>query len=363
MADAQEVQKLSHGKDQMAEMMGNERIQKVGKRIVEHLAEGSPTKSSHGRKLQEKLEDMGINSKEDLHRIADNSEGVQRATEDLQFGNNTVLYTTAVTSFVEKELRSELVSADVIKDLQLPSGADDIDVVKGSNRDAATAVSSDGSVTLESSDYGSKNIQTDLYGSREVVTLELMQVTTIDVMADLLEELGRSIALKMDDTIQSEFQDATDPTGTYGDNSNYNYLGSGTTITYDNLVAGIHSAKENNANPTDIVAGPGIMSSLEQDDEFSDAAQFASSPENFVPQTMRFRDLMVHESSNVATDSLFIVDRNQTGYFVEGGPVETFDARVNDKAAFEILALKRFGTGLARPAAIYGIHQDEATPT
>lgn len=357
-----EVDQVSYDKQAMAEMMGNERVQKLGKRIVEQVVDGR-TSNPHARKVREKLEEAGITEKEDLHRIADNSTGAQRASEDLQFGNNTVLYTTAVTSFVEKELRSELVSNDVVKDLQLPDGADDIDVVKGQNRDAATAVSNDGTVTLESEDYGSKNIQTDLYGSREVITLELMQVTSIDVMADLLEELGRSIALKMDDIIESELQDATDPTGTYGDKSNYNYLGSSTTITYDNLVAGIHSAKGNKMNPTDIVAGPGIMSNLEQNDEFSDAAQFASSPDNFVPQTMRFRDLMVHESSNISTDSLFIVDRNQLGYFVEGGPVETFDARVNNKAAFEILAVKRFGTGFDRPKAVYGIHQNEDKPT
>lgn len=358
----QEVEQLDMGENALAEFMGNERIKKLGKRLVENLAEGQAVKDDHAKKLQEKFSERGIESKEDLYQIAENSDAT-RVAEDLQFGNNSVLYTTAVASFVEKELRSELVSMDVIKSLTLPEGADSIKIPKGNNM-TASAVSSDGSVSLSSTDYGSKKVTTDLYGARDIVTHELLQVTTIDVIADRLEEIGRSIALKQDDVIQSELQDATDPTGDYGDLSNYNYLGSGTTISYDDLVSAIHSAKGLKMNPTDIIAGVGIMSSLEQDDEFSDAAQFASTPEgDFVPKTMTFRDLKIHESKNIADDSLFIVDRNKLGYFVEGQGVETWDQRVNGKAAFEILGVKRFGVGIARPKAVYGLHQDEATPS
>lgn len=347
----------------LADMMGNEKIQKLGKRMVEGLAQGQDVKNPHARRLQEKFRENDIRSKEDLYQLAE-SNGTMQVAEDLQFGNNSVLYTTAVSSFVEKELRSELVSMDVIKELTIPSGADSIKIPKGNNLAAAAAVSNDGSISDNSQDYGSDTLTTDLYGQRVVFTQELLGVTNIDVMADQLEEIGRSIALKQDDVIQSELQDVTDPTGTYGDNTNYNYLGSSTSITYDDLVKAIHDAKGNNANPTDIVAGTGIMGDLESNDEFSDAAQFASTPEgDFVPRTMTFRDLRVHESSNVATDSLFIVDRNKLGYFGQGGDVQTWDSRINGKAAFEVLGVKRFGIKIQRPQAVYGIHQNEATPT
>ena len=340
-------------KSALEQMMGQENVELLGKRIIEGVLEQNPSNEA-AQKIKENLKQKDITSKEDF----------ERKKEDLQFGNNSVMYTAAVASFIEKELRSELVSMDVIKTLNVPEGADSIKIPKGNNLAAASAVSSDGSIADNSEDYGSDKIQTDLYGQRSVFTHELLQVTNLDVMADQLEEIGRSIALKEDDVIQAELQDVTDPTGTYGDNSNYNYLGSGSYITYDDLIAGIHSAKENKANPTDIVAGTAIMSKLEQDDEFSDAAQFASTPDgDFVPKVMTFRDLRVHESSNVAADSLFIIDRNKLGYFAEGDGVETWDARINGKAAFEVLGVKRFGIKIQRPKAVFGIHQDEATPT
>ena len=352
----QEAEKVASTASTLESMMGQELVEQLGRKLVEGAIKNNPS-DKHAKQLKEKLEDKGITTVEDL-------ENVETSKEDLQFGNNSVLYTTAVASFVEKELRSELVSMDVIKTLNVPDGADSIKIPKGNNLAAASAVSADGSISDGSEDYGSDEIQTDLYGQRTVFTHELLDVTNIDVMADQLEEIGRSIALKQDDIIQAELQDVTDPTGTYGDNSNYNYLGSGTTITYDNLVAGIHDAKGNKANPTDIVAGTAIMSALEQDDEFSDAAQYASTPDgDFVPKTMTFRDLRVHESSNVAADSLFIIDRNKLGYFAESDGVQTWDSRINGKAAFEVLGVKRFGIKVQRPQAVYGIHQNEDKPT
>lgn len=358
-----EVKKLSMDESELSVMLGNRRIRRWGRKLVEALVDGQPTSNKHAKRMREKFREAGITSKESLYKIADNTPGAYRAAEDLQFGNNSVLYTTAVASFIEKELRSELISRDVIKTLQLQPGRDDIDIPKGNNK-TATAVSDDGSVSLDSYDYGSKNIQTDLYGVRDIITHELMQVTNVDLIADNLEEIGRAIAKKEDDLIQSELQDATDPTGSYGDNSNYNYLGSATSITFDNLIAGIHSAKGNKMDPTDIVAGVGVMSQLEQNDEFSDAMQYASRPSgDYIPETMTFRSLTVHESKQVADDSLFIVDRNRLGYFVEGSGVDMWDDRINGKAAFEVIGVKRFGVGLSLPTAVYGIHQKEDKPT
>ena len=352
----QEAEKVASTRSTLESMMGQDLVEQLGKKLVEGAIKHNPS-DKHAKQLKEKLADKGITTVEDLRNV-------ETAKEDLQFGDNSVLYTTAVASFVEKELRSELVSMDVIKTLTVPDGADSIKIPKGNNLAAASAVSDDGSISDGSDDYGTEKIQTDLYGQRTVFTHELLDVTNIDVMADQLEEIGRSIALKQDDVIQAELQDVTDPTGTYGDNSNYDYLSDGTNISYDDLIAAIHDAKANNANPTDIIAGPGIMSDLEQDDKFADAAQYASTPDgDFVPKVMTFRDLRIHESSNVAADSLFIVDRNKLGYFAEGDGVQTWDSRINGKAAFEVLGVKRFGIAIQRPKAVYGIHQDEDEPT
>lgn len=329
-----------------AEIMGNDRINALGKTICEGIVEGQDTENEFGDELKEILDEEGVTSK-----------------EDLQFGNNSVLYTTAVAGFVEKELRSELVTKGVIKKLNLPDGADKIDVPKGSNL-SASQVSSDGSISTSGSDYGSKTISTDLYGAEEQITHELLQTTNIDVIADRLEEIGRSLAKKADSLILTELQDATDPTSGYGDNSNYNYLTSSTYLSYDALVKGIHDARANKMQPTDIIVGTGAMKNLESDSDFKTAASYATTESgDIINKTATFRGLNVHESSAVAANSTFIVDRNKFGYFVEGSDVETWDDRVSGKAAFEILGVKRMGAGLARPKAVYGIHGDEAKPT
>lgn len=329
-----------------SEILGNDRVKKLGKTICEGIVEGQDTENEFGDEIKEIMDDEGVTSK-----------------EDLQFGDNSALYATAVAGFVEKELRSELVSKGIIKKLNLPDGADKIDVPKGSNL-TASAVSSDGSITTSGSDYGSATISTDLYGTEEQFTHELLQVTNIDVIADRLEEIGRSLAKKEDDLILSELQDATDPTSSYSPSDNHNYLGSDNYVGYDELVEAIHDAKGNKMQPTDIIVGTTVMKKLEQDSDFKKAASYATSEGgDIINRTMTFRGLNVHESSNVSGDSLFIVDRDKLGYFVEGSDVETWDDRINGKAAFEVLGVKRFGVGIARVNAVYGLHQDEATPT
>lgn len=348
--------------DAAVQMMGQDRIEKIGQIMLEQVVETDRYSNPGAQKLAEALRGQGIRNREDLYR---KQQELNSQAEDLQFGNNSTLYTTAVTSFVSKELRSALVTRELINELQLQQGQDSIKVPKGTNK-TATQVSNDGTVSDDSNDYGTKSISTDLWGVRDVFTLELGQVSNIDVMADQLEELGRAIALKIDDQILAELQDATDPTGTYGDNGNYNYLGSSTTITHDNLVQEYNNSIANKMTPTDIVAGTGITGDLMANDEFSDHMNFdntASPAGDLITPIGSILNATFHVSANVSADSLFFVDRNRLGYFVEGGPVQTFDARINSKAAFEVMAVKRFGVGLDRPNAVYQIAQNEATPT
>lgn len=350
--------------DQNPSVMPQENIARIGRVIVEQVVDSNRTYQREAlRRMKEKFAEMGIRNKHDLKRaVAENTR-----TEDLQFGNNTVLYTTAVASFVEKALRDPLFARQVTKSLTLQPGSDSTKVPKGTNKSAAQTVNNDGTVNQDSNDYGSSTVQTDLYGTRDTVTLELLQSTQIDVIADQLEEIGRSINLKMDDLILTELNDATDPTGSYGDNSNYNYLGSGDSdISYDNLVNAIHSAKGNSMEPTHILASPDVMGNLETNSDFKTAAAYTSTTGQtgeIVQPTMTFRGLPVLESGNVDSDRLYIVDANRLGYFIDGGPVQTFDLQVNNKAAFEVMGVKRFGVQLARPKAVYKVEEAADTPT
>lgn len=284
--------------------------------------------------------------------------------EDLQKADSTSLYTTVIAGFIEKALRPELIAEGVVKKLGLNlHGADSIKVPLGEAL-TAVAVGADGTVTASDIDYGGKSITVDWIGARTTIVHQLLQVSAFDLIADKLEEIGFAIGKKIDLDILAELHKATTKgDAEYGDNSNYSYLGATTYVSYDSLVDAMTAFEANYGKPTHLIVTPTDKARIFKDDDIISCLAFGTTPSGeILPQVRTLFDMKLITSNQQTADALTMVQADKLGYYVDASPVESWDARLPNKIAFEVIGAKCYGVGIPRPKYAYTIHQNEAEP-
>jgi len=348
-----------------------EKISELGRKMVEDAAEKRGKSEAadkvlehfenevlNPQKVEESVGEAGITSKEDF----------QTVTEDLQFGNNSALYSTQIADFIEREFRPRLVAEGIIKTINVNQGYDSIKVPKQPDLQNASTVADDGTLTDDSADYTSLTISTDFIGLRSTMTVELLRQANVDLLEDQLRQISFAISKKVDADIIAEMDAATTPTnGTYGDNSNYLYLGTGNDVTYDDMVTAYYDMVANNAEPAMFLCSPNFAKELFNDADVKDAVAFGTQPSgedaDVVPRIQSFLGKPVMVSSQVGAERGYWIDRERIGYLVNKTGIETMDQQLDNKAAFEVKAVKGFGVGITKPQALYKIEQQADTPT
>lgn len=285
--------------------------------------------------------------------------------EDLKKADNTALYTTVIASFIEKALRPTLVAEGVIKKVGLNlRGADSIKIPKGEAL-TATSVGTDGAVGASEVDYGSLTITVDWIGALTTIVHQLLQVSAFDLVADKLEEIGFAIAKKIDTDLVAEILAATTKDdSTYGDNGNYYYLGSSTYIDYDKLVTGMTNFEANEGTPTHLIVHPTDKARILQDADVSSALTFGTTPSGeILPQVRTIFDMKLLTTTQQTAGKITMVQADKLGYYIDASPVETWDGRIPNKIAFEVIGAKCYGVGIPRPKYAYTIHQNADEPS
>lgn len=287
-----------------------------------------------------------------------------KVQEDLKLADNTALYTTAVAGFIEKAFRPELVIGKYIKNLSLNlRGNNSIKIPKGVNL-TASAVATDGTVTASDQDLGSLTITLGWIGVRTTIVHQLLQVANVDLIADKLEEIGWALGYKYDYDVFAEIVKAgTKDDATYGDNSNYKYMGASTTISFAGLTEAFKIAGDLYAKPKTMFVNPTGWYNMVNETDIKAAIKWAMGPQGEIPTVQKLwgtTDLIV--SPMVPANKMILSDQ-RLGYVVDGGPVQTWDGRIDTKVAFEILGVKAYGVGIVRPTAVTVIHENGAEPS
>jgi len=283
----------------------------------------------------------------------------------LQKGNNTGVYTTAMASFIEKAFRPKLIAEGLIKSLPLDmKGHDSLKLPKGVNL-TAEAIGSDGTVTADDQNYGSITITVDWVGCQTSLTHQLQSVGAVDLLTDKLEEIGAAISRKVDTDILAEMIKAfTKDDATYGDNSNYSYLGSGSYVDYAALVDAINAHEDLYGEPDTIVVNPTDKARILKDTDIKAAMAFATTPEGkMLPSTLELFGLKLVSTPQMTAGKIALVDSKKLGYFIDATPIETWDGRLQTTIAFEVIGAKAYGVGITRPEAVYGIHENADEPS
>lgn len=349
-----------------------EKVAELGRKLVEKSVEHRENVEK-AEKWASTFEETFLEEGQKLETKEDLRNFESKVKEDLQFGNNSALYTTAIADFIEREFQPTLVAASAIKTIQLPEqGKDSIKIPKQPDLQVASTVADDGTLTDDSADYTQLKIQTDFIGLGTPITIELLRNANIDVLEDQLRQIVNAIENKVDQDIITEMEAAsTKGDATYGDNSNYNYLGSGTFVDdtggYDAVIKSYYDMRANNANPDMFIASPEFMGRLATNDKMSDALAFgtvsASGDEaNVVPAIQAILGKPAVVADQMTATRGHWVDSERLGYLVEKTGVETMDQQLDGKAAFEVKALKGFGVGITKPQAVFSIIEDTAEP-
>ena len=272
-------------------------------------------------------------------------------SEDLTSGNNTVLYTTAVSSTVDEAVRPELLASGVIKKLDM-TNAKGINSVKIPTNSLPTVsdLTENTDVSYNTNNYSTTTITAGWKATATKVSQELITYSNIDILADQVRLMGYALSKQIDSDIISAINTAT-PT----DNSNSNYQATGgasTRIDYDNFVKGIELVETNNAKPTAALLHPADWSALMKDTDFKQALAFGTTTNSALPRIQEAFGLQLLVSSQVTSGSTYFVDGKRAGYFVDFTPVITYDGRINSQLAFEVISAKAYGVSITQSETV-----------
>jgi len=319
-------------------------VKEIGKRIVEKL---------NSDKMRPATKKKWSNVRETLNRKR------EAITDD------TDLYTTAIAEFVEAAYRPKLLAQDVINSINLPmEGTDSIQIPFENLMAEASAVNSNGTLAEETTEYGSETVNISYVGHRTSFTQQLLDKANIDLLARRLSQIGDAIGRKVDTDIIAELKAVTNPIDThYGDNSNYNYLGSATTASWSDLIDTIKGVKANYGAPDTILMGNNLWAQIHKDPDVKDALQFGTGPASELEQVQKFFGMDLLTSTQIPTDAAFFVDSNRLGYFVDGTGIKNYDGRVSNTVKQEVLGIKGYGVRVTLPKAVYRLEQSKDKPT
>lgn len=318
--------------------------------------------SKFKREQVEKVGQIAVEGMLDNPKYKALCEKLKISKEDLT--NSTPLYTSVMAAFIEKKMRPDLVAAGLIKTISNFS-------TKGQNamivplRDAlitASDLGQTGALTNDTGSYGTTTITLTYKYASNQMTHEILKFANADLIAEEMGEIGDALGRKIDSDIIAALKVATASTNT---NSNYHNTGSATTITYDHLVDGTQSAKALYAKPEVLLLNPTMLGRILKLDEFSGGTSITGSlvfkgddGTNFpIPKSVL--GLRVIESTQVDKDDVYFVDTKRTGYLVKAGDIETFDGRVSNYLAFEIIGALNYGVTIVQPKSVYRIAQLE----
>lgn len=312
-----------------------------------------------GKVCWEALEQRG--RLEDVKKkITERAKNSGISTEALTFDNNPALYTTAVASFVEKRLRPDLVAAGVVRkitDFRM-KGLNSVKVPLRSALISAADLPDNGSISYDNGTYGSQTITLGWKYAANKISHELVQHSAVDLISEEIGEIGDALSRKIDSDIIA----ALDAAGVAATNSNEIFCGAGTEITFATFLQGIQKAGENYARPDAALMSWETFTTFVNLAEVRTALQnqAAASPDDLFRPMTSFMGQMILVSAQVGDDDFYLIDRQRTGYLIEGTPVQTFDGRVSGELNYEVIGAQAYGIAIVQPKAVTVIRENEA---
>jgi len=280
-------------------------------------------------------------------------EGMSKETINVA---DSELYTTAISGFIEEQLRPKLVAAELIKviDNFNTKGQNAIKVPIREALITASDLPDSGQLTHDTNSYTSTTITLTYKYASNQLTHEILKFANVDLISQELGEIGSALAVKMDSDIISALQTACTTA-----NGNFTQLTGTSTVSYNPLVDAMNSTVQNYAEPDVILMNPSTFAAIMKMDEFKGGTSLVGSlmfkgdkTEHF-PLPQSILNMRVVLSTQVDDTEIYLIDSKRLGYLVKAGGVETFDGRVSGYLAFEVIGAINYGVSVVQPKAAY----------
>ena len=275
------------------------------------------------------------------------AQGLTEDVSDNIIDDDSDLYVTVLADFIDNALRPNLIAQDVIKSFSLDlSGSPSVQIPKGEliDKDAVGDLNSDGTLPsgAESTEgFDSVTATVDYKVSWTQFTQQMLDKAPLNLITDRVEKLGFAIAHQLDADIIELFGDDAgvkdaDPTD----------------ITYDVIVDAIANHRDEFANPDVILVNHDGWADLMKDADMKDALAFATTSEGGIATVQNFGTLRIIPNAQIPDDTFYTIDTDQCGWLVLGEDLRTFDGRINDTVAHEVIALKAYAMELSVDDAV-----------
>jgi len=306
-----------------------------------------------GKVLVESLKARGVDVRENL------AKKFNVAKEDLSIDEGDV-YSTAISGFIEQRLQPKLAAVGAIKSMTAPGkGYDSIKIPLRNALVTASDLPDNGELTSDTGSYQSTTVTLRYSYAKQQIEHELLQFANVDMLAEELGQLGTAIERKIDSDVIAAFKAST--TTALG---NHTKLGTTTTVTFATLAAGRRDALKNYAEPDMLIISPETeytiiaLGNLAGTTNVIGSMVMKGNETTHYPIPQAILGMKVVVSQQVDDDDIYLVDSKFAGYLIRKGGVETFDGRVSNYLAFEVIAAHAYGVGIVQPKAIYRVEEN-----
>lgn len=238
---------------------------------------------------------------------------------------------------IDRSLAMQVVGPDGV-----PGSSLDVDLVD-ENTSQVTRVAEGAPVPIYTATYSNINIKPAKYGSRPLITKEMIEDSKFDLIESNIKEAGRKLADNESTLIIAQLDTAA------------NSVSGGANITIANLTRGMQYLEDNDYEPTDLVVGPEVANDLRNIDTFVEADKTGggTTPSSRLIGTIF--GMAVHEVSpnaGITSTSSYVLDRNHAYMVVEKRPptVERYDDSTHDLTG--VVITQRLAVSAIRTKAI-----------
>ncbi len=328
------------------------------------LTNNSTLAESAGKLIIKDMIKSGINveSLKSKYRMSEST----RFREDINTGNSSALYITALASVIRAAVEPNMVGLELLQhntDLMNGGGKGAIKLPK-ERRVTAAEIGEGGSVIYTGEGYESITVSPTKKVAASKITWEMVKRGMVSMITAEAARVGKALARKIDSDIIGGIEAICTAA-----NSNRTATGGASTrVSYNNLIdarALVEGFEVGGFQATHLIVHPDDYAALCKDTDFKQALNRATvvsgsgaqSSANIFPMVEYFGPQKIVRTAQVTSGTTLFVDSSHLGTFVQESDVEVIDGRISGSVDTEVIAVVSYGLGIQNVRAAASVVQ------
>lgn len=293
--------------------------------------------------------------KSDLRLKESSTGGFYRFREDVDTGNSSALYITALASVIRAAVEPNMIGLELLQlntDLMNGGGKGAIKLPK-EKRITAAEIGEGGVVTYTGEGYESITVEPTKKIAASKITWEMVKRGMVSMITAEAARVGKALARKVDSDILTGIVAVC----TSANGNRVVTGGASTRASYNKLIdtrAKIEGYEVGGFKATHLILHADDYAALCKDTDFKEALVRApvvqgSAGEPTVgvfPQLEYFGPQKIIQTNQITSGTTLFVDATELGTFVQETDVEVVDGRISGTVDTEVIAVQSYGIGI-----------------